>query len=200
MDDGKVREQIKTAFQKAASPLRHINERPSWTIAIKSELAHLGRELGFEVCCKGVSPGQTVEWGEWLFDMCWLERDDRAESYIYKSMPFAMECEWDLPIKHCVLPDLQKLVFSAAQLRLLVWHLVDVEEDVGLFRKQITAAKRRSVYVPICRLGWSETGIYIPLSRRARKCRNSSPTASGTSGGERVDGTGGEPFSRSLTS
>ena len=63
------------------------------------------RELGFEVCCNGVRPGQAVEWGEWLFDMCWLERDDRAECYIHKSMPFAMECEWDLPVKHHVLPD-----------------------------------------------------------------------------------------------
>jgi hypothetical protein len=142
VDRNQLRGEIETALKAVVLPLAaEIRARP-WTHAIKSALAEIGRKHQFEVCCSGLAGGS--DWGEWLYDMCWLERgDDPERSWLYKRMPFAMEYEWSPNPENNVLPDFQKLVFSNADLRLLIWQngTVDsIRKDVRLFEDQIRIA------------------------------------------------------------
>jgi hypothetical protein len=139
MDTENVREQIKTALEEVGSRLRHERKDTRWTLEVKLALARLGQGR-FEVCCIG--DGKERDWPEWLYDMCWLERSDKSKPF-YTAMPLAMECEWNTDLNSHVLPDFQKLVFSTAKIRLLIWqagNLAELEKGIALFREQIRQA------------------------------------------------------------
>ena len=85
----------------------------TWTKAAFLALCRTGREFGFHV---GANPGFVSEHerdsGEWLCDVTWLAQRNR--------LPLAAECGW-IEAWRYVEEDLRKLVFTRADLRLMVF-------------------------------------------------------------------------------
>ena len=83
-----------------------------WTKSIKDMLCCIGEELGLYVCA---SPkrGKYRNWGEWLFDVSWLEWEGDL-----RSVPMVAECEWG--DKGDIRDDFQKLLVARAGIRLMV--------------------------------------------------------------------------------
>lgn len=118
------------------------NSDPAWTRAIKGRLADLGRRLDFEVCCHKKGIEVKPHWGEWLYDLCWLKPSGDDDG-LYVAMPLAVEIEWN-PDRDEVLPDFQKVAFSAADFRVMIWQSPtpqELEETARLLRKQIRLLK-----------------------------------------------------------
>lgn len=118
-----------------------LKSRP-WTREIKVRLTLLGHEQNYEVCCSGGDGAQR--WGEWLYDICWLEVSSEIPG-LYKSLPLALESEWGMSMDE-VLPDFQKLVFSNADLRVMIWQNRNDESlavDARFLRLQVSVAGQR---------------------------------------------------------
>ncbi len=92
-----------------------------WTRKILTALCGVGSRLGCSVCASRVD---NADWGEWLYDCCWL-----AGSKWLKTVLMVAECEWrslgDIE------DDFQKLLVARASLRVMVcdgWWLDDDTE------------------------------------------------------------------------
>ena len=85
------------------------------TEAVKNKLSEIGQEkLGCYVCASGV---QRANWGEWLYDVTWLEYDCDGGSLVDAHL--AAECEWG----NCgdIKDDFQKLLLARASVRLMIF-------------------------------------------------------------------------------
>src|SRR3989442_13116330 len=60
----------------------HYNDT-QWTEGLQRRLCDVGRELGYEVRC-------SLDGGEWLYDVLWL---DRVNGLI-RDIPLVLESEW----------------------------------------------------------------------------------------------------------
>ena len=75
LDDGRYREKYHTGT--------------FWPPTVMRRMGEVGEKLNFEVYSE-------FHGGERLYDLCWIEEDDRTESLpLTKSLPLALECEWD---------------------------------------------------------------------------------------------------------
>lgn len=83
-----------------------------WTKEIKTQLCRIGQELGCYTCASQVEK-RFVNHGEWLFDVTWLEWNDKLYS-----VPMVAECEWG-DLDH-IRDDFQKLLVARADIRLMV--------------------------------------------------------------------------------
>ncbi|MGH9471278.1 MAG: hypothetical protein ACRD1M_00905 [Terriglobales bacterium] len=99
------------ASSKTWSP-KDGNERKRWTREIGDALKDRGAKSGYEHC------GHGAQRGEWLYDLCWLERQPGTK--LIRAMPLAAEVEWD-DKAGSVHFDFEKLLFSRAELCLMVW-------------------------------------------------------------------------------
>lgn len=88
--------------------------RKNWTSLIKNAFAGAGKQAGYYVCAAGAAP---CDWGEWLFDVTWLEVDE--DKYI-TDIVLAMESEWGNPGD--VYDDFVKLLASRARMRVIVFQ------------------------------------------------------------------------------
>jgi hypothetical protein len=142
MDREVLKQKVENLLESAVDECwAHSDWRSSryWTVEIKRRLCKLGSEEGYEVCCSGPR-AEERQWGEWLYDLCWLEPGPKKG--IYARMPLAFESEWALSIDE-VMPDFQKLVFSAANLCVMLWQnrsIDDLKQDSVELKEQITAA------------------------------------------------------------
>lgn len=91
--------------------------RRNWTAVIKEAFTKAGADRRHYVCASG---GTRCDWGEWLFDVTWLEVDE--EKYI-TDLVLAMESEWGNPGD--VYDDFMKLLSSRARLRVIVFQAQD---------------------------------------------------------------------------
>lgn len=85
----------------------------NWTRIIKQPLVNLGYKLNYKVCA---APRKKLgsDSGEWLFDLCWLQKSNR-----YAKLELAAEIEWiNQPIE--ILHDFKKLTVAITKHRLLV--------------------------------------------------------------------------------
>jgi hypothetical protein len=80
-----------------------------YTREVKRAIGGVGDNLGFEVC-------STAHNCEWLYDLCWCEKDDNGQVL---NMPLAMECEWHTGFDH-LLGDFQKLLVARADHRVFL--------------------------------------------------------------------------------
>lgn len=81
-------------------------------------------KYGYAVCARSIP---DTSYGEWLYDLCWLETTPANDaSWLTKSMPLAVECEW-LPGLE-IDADFDKLVQSRATLRLMIFSYNRAEE------------------------------------------------------------------------
>lgn len=88
--------------------------RRNWTPAIKNAFARVGKSNGYYVCATGGTP---CDWGEWLFDVTWLEVD---QDKFITDIVLAMESEWGNPGD--VYDDFMKLLSSRARVRVIVFQ------------------------------------------------------------------------------
>jgi hypothetical protein len=101
-----------------------------WTKEIKKALLTLGREHGYTICTSGVK----ADWGEWLYDMCWLKHKGDRVYDIPVSVPFIMESEWNTNPEE-VIVDFQKLLICKAKTKLLIFQ--DNEDLIPYLKRAI---------------------------------------------------------------
>ena len=103
----------------------------------------IGKEKGFEVYSKfhrhsySVAKGwqridedkkKKGDKGEWGYDLCWVEEGDKTETLpLTKSLPLALECEWDnydniKKYRSEIEFDFEKLLRSRASLRVMIFE------------------------------------------------------------------------------
>ena len=94
--------------------------RSWWTRKIKTLLCELGNELGCYTCAS--LDKELVNNGEWLFDVTWLDWNDKLYS-----VPMVAECEQGN--RYDIRDDFQKLLVARADVRLIVCDAGRVPND-----------------------------------------------------------------------
>ena len=88
-----------------------------WSEKVKSELCRIGKGLKF---CVGANKGEVPEtdrdYGEWLYDVTWLE----YEGDLVMDAPLVAECEWGGMTD--IDDDFQKLLLARAGVRLMIFN------------------------------------------------------------------------------
>lgn len=107
-----------------------------WTTNIKTTLVELGKAKGYKTCASGCSG--LSDWGEWMFDVCWLDYDwpDSPADRLLKAVPLIAECEWGG--LESVVDDFEKLLVGAADLRLMIFdgfNHADIHRIFGVLRR-----------------------------------------------------------------
>lgn len=87
-----------------------------WTSGVIRRIGYIGEEERFEV-------HSTFHYKERLYDLCWVEKEEG----LTKSLPLALECEWDHSgnvnrYRHEIEYDFEKLLWSCAALRVMVFE------------------------------------------------------------------------------
>ena len=122
------RNQIKTILKKFET-YAHKNLDPDkserWTKKITHLLYDKGIKCNFEAYSKYPDHG-----GEWVFDLCWVERCNG----ITKSLPLAMECEWNSWQE--VKDDFEKLLWSRAELCVMIFESRDRRRNAGFAKEK----------------------------------------------------------------
>ena len=118
-----------------------IEGRKNWTGVFKRALAQLGRDyFGCRICTSGI---ENCEEGEWLYDMVWYKyRWDGPERFL-GSVPFVMECEWNLQQEE-IKDDFEKLLLANADLALMIcWVHADYQSALKeYFRNSVQNYKQ----------------------------------------------------------
>ena len=89
--------------------------RKNWTKIIKEKISILGQGNGYHSCCSTIS---TANFGEWLFDLCWLKYD--PEDFLIDSK-LILECEWNVGERH-IYGDFQKILVGKADLKVMIFQ------------------------------------------------------------------------------
>ena len=101
-----------------------------WTKAVKTTLCEIGREFGFKVGAAGVeNPG----YGEWLYDVTWLEYERGVDPLVLADAHLVAECEWSgktrsgasLNYRGAVDDDFEKLLLARTGVRLMIFTGLD---------------------------------------------------------------------------
>lgn len=107
----------------------------AWTNAVKTKLCRLGKEKHkYTVCASGVDNGICQpDYGEWLYDVCWLRYSDEKNAYLLSDVVLVAESEWgnDQEVIH----DFQKLMLARADLRVMIY--ADKNSSADSTRKKI---------------------------------------------------------------
>lgn len=95
-----------------------------WTTEIKQKLVDLGNAKGYYTCASD-GPGydiQRANHGEWLWDVCWLNKQQGRQDnhFMLKRVPFACESEWG--DQRAILHDFQKLLCGEIGLGLMIFQ------------------------------------------------------------------------------
>ena len=99
-------------------PLTLQNSGREWTKAIKTMLCELGHEFGYQVGAGGLNFG----YGEWLYDVTWLEYSRGYEPGLQNQLIDAhlvAECEFGKPT--AIKDDFEKLLLARATVRLMIY-------------------------------------------------------------------------------
>ena len=85
-----------------------------WTNEINEMLCKLGHDFGYQVGAKG------VDWsfGEWLYDVTWLEYSGDYQRSLL-DVHLVAECEWGN--WRSIKSDFEKLLLARARLRLMIY-------------------------------------------------------------------------------
>lgn len=91
--------------------------REPWTTAVKIAICKLGSDEKFYVTASGCDGEQ--KYGEWLYDICWLECESNNDRWWLQNAPVVFECEWGKPFE--VDNDFDKLLLARAELRVMIF-------------------------------------------------------------------------------
>ena len=86
-----------------------------WTKVIATKLCEIGQGFGFQVGAK--VDKEKRNWGEWLYDVTWLEYDEDGRVV---TAPLVAECEWDKLEE--ITDDFDKLLLARACVRLMIYE------------------------------------------------------------------------------
>ena len=89
-----------------------------WTKGINTTLCELGHELGYQVGAKGLDFG----YGEWLYDVTWLEYSRGYQPSLENRLldvHLVAECEWGN--RPNIKDDFEKLLLARASVRLMIY-------------------------------------------------------------------------------
>ena len=109
-------DRIRNDLNKLPLTVQHSNT--DWTKGINTMLCELGRELGYQVGAKGLDFG----YGEWLYDVTWLEYSRGYEPSLHNRLldvHLVAECEWGN--RPNIKNDFEKLLLARARLRLMIY-------------------------------------------------------------------------------
>ena len=107
--------QIMRAIREGLDSLDRIESDSDtvWTKAIATKLCKIGQGFGFQVGAEVEEANRN--WGEWLYDVTWLEYD--AGRVV--AAPLVAECEWKG--FEDVKDDFDKLLLARASVRLMIY-------------------------------------------------------------------------------
>lgn len=122
-----------------------------WTRRVINALIQLGIEEEYAPC-----PNPEYSWGEWLYDVIWLQVDEDNIDRVL-SVPLVAEVEWGNQDE--IWSDFQKLLVARANVRVMIFnrypglleelraHIIRVAQDGDryLLAQYVTAEKRFAV-------------------------------------------------------
>jgi hypothetical protein len=114
-----------------------------WTVELVAALGELGRQQKFDVCASGWSLRDGHCWGEWLYDLSWLEMKD---GHVI-DVPMILESEWNLK-RDEIEADFGKLLLGRADRRVMVFqqpNAAKVDEIVSYLKECIAKFKRTAI-------------------------------------------------------
>jgi hypothetical protein len=113
-----------------------------WTVELLAALGELGRQHEFDVCTSGWGLRDGHCWGEWLYDLSWVEMKD---GHVI-DVPMILESEWDLK-RDEVEADFGKLLLGRADRRVMVFQQGDATQvkEIVAYLKACVLSFRRSV-------------------------------------------------------
>ena len=100
-----------------------------WTKAFKTKLCEIGRGFGYKVCARDVE--KAADYGEWLYDVTWLEYELDADPLVLVDAHLVAECEWrgktptpgaSLNYRDDVDEDFEKLLLARGGVRLMIFE------------------------------------------------------------------------------
>ena len=107
-------------MRAVAAGLNCIKVEKPWQVTepvVKTKLCEIGRvKFGCRVCAKSV---KNADYGEWLYDVTWLEYEDDCDNTLIGAH-LAAECEWG-DCDH-IYDDFQKLLLARASVRLMIFN------------------------------------------------------------------------------
>lgn len=131
-------------------PIFFNKTRKERTRFIKVKLVQLGHKLNYKAYANNLSAEDKKKIGhkfvnrEWLFDVHWYTESDH---YSVNTLPLVVECEWDLmrrgdshKIEYgAVKYDFQKLIIANAELKLMIFRVVNLEtlDNLQLYFKNV---------------------------------------------------------------
>ena len=124
MNRGETIERILFALDEFEGVRQGRWTQAQWTRSILTALCGVGQDLGYISCATGA---KNADWGEWLFDACWLDGRQGL-----RSVPMVAECEWEHMGE--IEADFHKLLVARASLRVMVcdgWCQPDVDDANG---------------------------------------------------------------------
>ena len=86
----------------------------AWTRFVTAELCKIAKDFGLTTCASGVG-----DYGEWLYDVTWLEYESAKPTDGLIATHLVAECEWGYTAD--VIEDFQKLLLARASVRLMVF-------------------------------------------------------------------------------
>jgi hypothetical protein len=92
-----------------------------WTTEIKKRFFEFAPK-NYKICAT-ISPSVKADYGEWLYDLCWLEYGEDNEKYHYKylkNIVLALESEWGNSSQ--VIGDFHKLLQAKAQYKVMIFQ------------------------------------------------------------------------------
>ncbi len=93
-------------------------DNPTWTKEVKKELTKLGQSKGYYVCTHSV---KFSDWGEWLYDLCWIQQKDDSTYPLLKKFVLALESEWKTD-DNSIIEDFQKLLVCNAEIKVMIFQ------------------------------------------------------------------------------
>ena len=109
-----------------------------WTKAVKTNLCKIGQDrFGYRVCASGVYEPKP-DYGEWLYDVTWLEYVRDCDPLVLAEAPLIAECEWHgrrvgsgLNYRDDYDDDFEKLLLAREGVRLMVFNGWDKTVSTG---------------------------------------------------------------------
>ena len=110
------KDQIMRAIREGLDSLE-VTTSDDWTKVVLTKLCKIGKDFRCEV---GADSGkvdiENRNWGEWLYDVTWLEYD--ADGRV-AAAPLVAECEWGKLEQ--IIEDFDKLLLARACVRLMIY-------------------------------------------------------------------------------
>ena len=113
---------ILKGFATEAIDAERLDDTKYWTKEISRRICAEGELRNYEAYATGHG-------GEWVFDVCWVDRDNE----VTKSLPLALECEWNSWQE--VKDDFEKLLWARAELHVMIFDATFKSAPAGQAQK-----------------------------------------------------------------